>query len=166
MLLNQGRGRFVKEGDYFVGSDPTGLFAGDLDHDGDVDVAVSNGGSDEVSILFNRTDPAITLVEDHCVGFSPEPEGFRLDRSYPNPFNAETTISYYIPETSTVRLSIYALTGQLIRTLVDREHPAGRYSVLWDGRNDAGQDVSSGVYLYRLNGTDRGTETKKMVLMR
>ena len=70
--------------------------------------------------------------------------------SYPNPFNPETTIPYEIERSGTVHLAVYGLTGQCVRTLVDAELPAGRYSVVWDGRDDAGRDVSSGVYLCRM----------------
>ena len=78
------------------------------------------------------------------------PSGYALSQNYPNPFNPETTLRYDMAEGGTVRLSIYALTGQLVRTLVDGGHPAGSYSVIWDGTDDAGRDVASGVYLCQM----------------
>ena len=73
-----------------------------------------------------------------------------LVQSWPNPFNPETTIRYDVPGGGTVRLSIYALNGQLVRILVNDERPAGSYSVVWDGRDENGRDVASGVYLCRM----------------
>jgi len=94
------------------------------------------------------------------------PEEYELSPNYPNPFNPETTIDYIVAESGIVRLSIYTLTGQRIRTLVnDEERHTGFYSVTWDGRDDSGRDVASGVYLYQL---DAGsfTRTRRMVLVR
>lgn len=79
-----------------------------------------------------------------------KPRDFRLSQNYPNPFNLQTTITYQVAQTGPVRLSIYTLTGQFIRTLVDEDRPVGTHSVVWDGTNDAGQNVASGVYFYRM----------------
>ena len=84
--------------------------------------------------------------------------------SYPDPFNAETMIRYGIPKGGAVRLSIFAPTGH-IRTLVDGEHLAGTYSVTWDGRDDIGRDVASGVYLCRME-TEEYRAVRKLVLIR
>lgn len=73
-----------------------------------------------------------------------------LPRCWPNPFNAEATVSYEVAETSVVHLAIYALNGQCVRTLINETHPAGNYSVTWNGRDGAGRDVASGVYLCRM----------------
>ena len=94
------------------------------------------------------------------------PSAFSLYQNYPNPFNPETTISYGIAKTGTVRLSIYALTGQAIRTLVDGTRIPGTYSVLWDGKDSTGRDVASGVYLYRLDVQGQRVDAKRMVLIR
>ena len=93
------------------------------------------------------------------------PASFALSQNTPNPFNAQTTIRYDLPETGEVRLCLYNLCGQLIRTLVDGHRPAGSYSVAWDGKDDTGRDVASGVYLYRIQ-TDAGTITRKMMMLR
>ena len=84
---------------------------------------------------------------------------------YPNPFNLQTTITYDVVKTGTVRLSIYALTGQLVRTLVDGERPVGRYSVTWDGRDDRGRDVASNVYVCRME-ADEYLAVWKLVVMK
>jgi len=93
------------------------------------------------------------------------PSGYALSQNYPNPFNPETTIRYDIAKTGTVRLFIYALTGQLVRTLVDGGRPVGGYSVTWDGTDDAGRDVGSGVYLCRME-IGGYSAVRKLVLAR
>lgn len=84
----------------------------------------------------------------------------------PNPFNPSTQIVYNLPEAGEVSLVIYSLLGQEVRTLVHKSQGAGTHRVTWDGTDDGGRSVSSGVYLYRLV-TDRGTpETRQMVLLK
>jgi len=93
------------------------------------------------------------------------PGRFALAPVYPNPFNPQTAITYEVGESGRVRLSVYASTGQLVRTLIDGERPAGRYSLRWDGRDNFGRVVSSGVYLCRMEaGTYRAG--RKMLLVR
>jgi len=90
-----------------------------------------------------------------------------LGDNYPNPFNPVTTIAYSIKEPGHVALRIYNVAGQLVRTLVnERQAPrVEMFTVEWDGRNDAGHAVSSGVYFYKLSA--KGFEkTKKMVLLK
>ena len=93
------------------------------------------------------------------------PKAYHLRQNHPNPFNPETTIPYDVAKAGAVRLSIYALTGQHIRTLVDREHPVGSYSVRWNGRDDAGRNVASGVYLCGMEAGDYSA-VRKMLLVR
>jgi len=78
------------------------------------------------------------------------PSLVELAANYPNPFNPETVIPFALPATAHVRLSIYNSAGQLVRQLLDSERRPGRYEILWDGRDGGGQQVGSGVYLYRL----------------
>ena len=88
-----------------------------------------------------------------------------LNQNYPNPFNAETQISFDIASTSMVRLELFDITGRTIRTLVDQTYTPGRYRVTWDGRDGAGNEVASGMYIYRLStGTD--VMTKRLMLLR
>ena len=78
------------------------------------------------------------------------PEEFQLEQNYPNPFNPSTTIAFALPESvDGVRLDVYDVTGALIRTLATGAHDAGYHEVNWDGRDEGGQQVASGVYLYR-----------------
>jgi hypothetical protein len=89
-----------------------------------------------------------------------------LSQNYPNPFNPTTTIDFTVKELAPVSVKIYNVSGQLVKTLVnDRFEPGVTHQVSWDGRNDAGQAVSSGVYFYKLV-TKNFTQTKKMVLLK
>jgi hypothetical protein len=91
------------------------------------------------------------------------PVVFALEQNYPNPFNPSTTIHFDVPKTSELTLSIYNLRGQLVRTLVSGVVAAGRHQVLWDGADERGVRVASGIYLYRLH-TDGFTAIRKLVL--
>jgi hypothetical protein len=90
---------------------------------------------------------------------------FTLSANYPNPFNPETKISYFIPKASHVRLDIFNVLGQHVRTLVDEDQSAGEKKVVWDGKNQRRESVTSGIYLYRLEAGDF-IQSKKMVLIR
>jgi flagellar hook assembly protein FlgD len=90
----------------------------------------------------------------------------RLDQNYPNPFNPTTTIEYSIAETGFVSLKVYDVAGQLVRTIVDEVQSPGQVRpVRWNGLNDRGHSVSSGVYFYKLTAADF-TKTRKMVLLK
>jgi flagellar hook assembly protein FlgD len=93
------------------------------------------------------------------------PDGYQLKQNFSNPFNPTTTIEYSLPRRSRVTLQVYNMLGQKIRTLVDCEESAGSYTITWDGRNAAGEMVSTGVYLYRLQADDF-VESKKMLLLK
>lgn len=92
------------------------------------------------------------------------PVTFRLDQNYPNPFNAGTRITYTVPERTEVTLRIFNVVGEEIVTLVRAVQSKGTHQVAWDGRNQAGQAVASGVYFYRLQAAGRAI-TRKMILM-
>ncbi|MBM4403543.1 MAG: T9SS type A sorting domain-containing protein [Candidatus Cloacimonetes bacterium] len=89
----------------------------------------------------------------------------RLDANYPNPFNPETTISFGIRHSGAVRINVYNIKGQLVRTLVDANLNAGNHRVVWSGTDNSGRIVSSGVYLYRME-TAGYTKTQKMMLLK
>ena len=102
------------------------------------------------------------------------PDEFNLYQNYPNPFNNQTTIMYDIPSlmvnTVDVEILIYNTVGTLVRTLDEGDKGAGQHTTLWDGRNDDGEKVSSGVYFYQLrakvDGQSDYNKTKKMVIVR
>jgi hypothetical protein len=91
------------------------------------------------------------------------PEQFSLSPNYPNPFNGQTVIEYALPQPAKVRLVIYDALGHLIRTLVDATQPAGYHRAMWDGKNDSGVRVSSGMYFYQLE-TGLQKFARKMIL--
>lgn|GEM_PF-1678764 len=95
----------------------------------------------------------------------PLPRGFSLTQNYPNPFNPSTTIRYELPEPVKVLLNIYNVRGQNIRTLINKNQKAGAYKVTWDGRDDRGLSVPSGVFLYRLKAGSTKI-IRKMVLLK
>lgn len=94
------------------------------------------------------------------------PEAFALRNNYPNPFNPSTTIKYALPEASYVQLEVYNVVGQVVRTLVADHQNAGRYVVQWDATDDSGQNLSSGIYFYRLQAGGEFLEVKKMLLLK
>ena len=94
------------------------------------------------------------------------PVKFVLDQNHPNPFNPSTAIGFQLSAFSKVELTILNILGQKVRTLVDEEKTAGTYSVIWDGFDDAGQPVDSGIYFYALTCDGKITESKKMCLMK
>ena len=93
------------------------------------------------------------------------PSTFTLSQNYPNPFNPETTIRFDLPKAQEIELAIYNLAAQTVATLVQGHRAAGSYSVRWDGRTDAGLELASGVYVYRLTSEER-VETRKLLLMK
>ncbi|MBA7582920.1 hypothetical protein ES708_24858 [subsurface metagenome] len=93
------------------------------------------------------------------------PEQVLLKTPYPNPFNPTTTIEFILPGEGFVDLVIYNIMGQKIRELVAEKMTPGVHSVVWDGKDDAGMAVSSGIYLLRLK-AGNAVETKRMLLMK
>ena len=111
-------------------------------------------GSDGRAKLFALAEEMIGL-----------PRAVSLAQNYPNPFNSATTIDYALRSASGVVLEVYDLSGQRVLKLVDHYHDGGRYQISWDGLDKAGNPLSSGVYLMRLQALDR-VETRKMMLMK
>jgi hypothetical protein len=92
------------------------------------------------------------------------PNQFALLQNYPNPFNPETYINFALPVASSVSLKIYNVAGQMVKTLVEGEQMvAGMHAVRWDGTNQTGEQVASGIYFYKMNAGDFQA-TKKMVV--
>ena len=89
---------------------------------------------------------------------------FSLAQNFPNPAKNGTTIRFAIPAPADVRVALYDVQGRLVRTLVDGTRAAGRHSVDWDGADDAGRRVASGVYFYRLSAGERVAERKLLML--
>jgi len=94
-------------------------------------------------------------AEDH--------QNISLSQNFPNPFNTNTTISFVLPHTADVELTLFNLSGQRIITLVAETRSAGTYAINWNGRNDNGDLLASGVYLYQLC-VGNTTEMRKLLL--
>ncbi len=94
------------------------------------------------------------------------PSAFALLQNYPNPFNPSTTIGFSVSQSGSVLLDIYDLTGRHVRTLLSGQTAAGHHTVRWDGRDDRGSSVGSGVYFYRLKAGANSAVSKKMLLMK
>jgi hypothetical protein len=92
------------------------------------------------------------------------PSSFVLNQNFPNPFNPTTTIRYELIAPTQLRLSVYDIRGQFIKTLTEKNQTAGNYEVQWDGTDDSGKRVSTGVYICRLDSKDQ-SETIKMVYL-
>jgi M6 family metalloprotease-like protein len=105
--------------------------------------------------------PEQTAVEEG----SPLPERFALHPGFPNPFNAQTTLRFELPREARAVLTIYDALGRPLRLLVDTALPAGLHTYGWDGRDDQGREVASGVYLCRLRAGEFGA-AKRLVLLR
>ena len=96
---------------------------------------------------------------------SEHPSVFQLEQNYPNPFNAQTAIRYQIPRTEHVTLGVYNDSGQKIRTLKNEVQRAGQYTIIWDGKNSAGADISTGLYLIQLKAGNQ-VNIRKMLMMK
>jgi len=88
-----------------------------------------------------------------------------LRGNYPNPFNPSTTITFSVKESAPVTIGVYNVKGQLVKTLVNEEKASGNHSVVWDGRDNNGRSVSSGVYFYKMN-AGKYSSTRKMIMMK
>ena len=118
---------------------------------------------DDVRLVADRPVVEPTAVEE--TGEMSTPVDFVLEANYPNPFNASTTLRYRLNTAGPVRLDIYSLSGQKVRTLVDDTQQAGAYSVAWNGEDASGRSVASGVYLACLEGPG-ATQVHKMLLLK
>lgn len=112
---------------------------------------------------FTCINPIATGVDERYMGELPQ--AYSLSQNYPNPFNPETKIGYTITTRSYVTITIRNILGQQINSLVNEEKGVGEHHVFWNGTDEAGNKVASGVYFYQLHAGEY-TETKKMILMK
>jgi hypothetical protein len=109
---------------------------------------------------FNTSD-----VRESQTSQENRPSGFSLSQNYPNPFNPVTNFRFNVPASAHVRIEIFNLLGQRVATILDKEMKPGVYVADWDGKNDRGRSVSSGIYFYRMQAGDF-SEMKRMVLLK
>jgi hypothetical protein len=93
------------------------------------------------------------------------PLQYQLDQNYPNPFNPSTTINYNLSAIGNVKIKIYDILGREVITLVNAQKPAGKYQAIWNGTDNFGNKVTSGIYFYTIR-TGNFTASKKMVMMK
>ncbi len=117
------------------------------------------------SSSYEVADNGEVLVGEPLAKTSPLPTAFELAQNYPNPFNPTTTIRYILSEAANVELVVINILGEQVKTLVNSAQAAGEHSVVWDGRNQSGSQVSSGIYFYKMT-AGGATETRKMVMMK
>jgi len=124
--------------------------------------AVADGGKKALRVVVGSR----TYVQTNSNEVALVPANFELAQNFPNPFNPETLIRYALPEAATVTLEIYNMLGQKVRTLVNHAPQAADfYAITWNGRDDNGKALASGMYLYRLSAGSY-VNTRKMVLMK
>lgn len=121
--------------------------------------------TDEIAQAKLESGDFSTLVSGVRVLSGSLPLEYGLEQNYPNPFNLQTEIIYELPETAQVTLGIYNTLGQHIRTLISREQSSARYAISWDGRDEFGLEVPSGIYIYRL-AAENYQSVKKMLLLK
>ncbi|NIR92566.1 MAG: T9SS type A sorting domain-containing protein [Gammaproteobacteria bacterium] len=125
--------------------------------------------------LINN-DPQMDTMSVYLEGHSYPPVGiageetlpttFAVSPNYPNPFNPTTMIRYQFPKAADVRLVVYNILGQKIRTLVNARIEPGYHQIQWDGRNEAGVQVSSGIYIYRFEAAGEFSQIRKMIFLK
>jgi len=124
-------------------------------------------GYDENHMVGQITVPVTMIV--NALGVDDDmadlPTEFGLSQNYPNPFNPTTEINFALPENAHVNIEVFNVLGQKVRTLVDTDMEAGYQKVTWNGRDDQGAGVSSGIYLYRMKAGDQ-VFTKKMMMLK
>jgi len=122
-------------------------------------------GTENPYFVFMDDDHSIYAVFKSACGDETTPPVLSLSQNYPNPFNPHTSINFSLPIDSHISIKIYDMMGQLVKVLVNKKMKAGLHETSWDGRNEKGKFVASGVYFCRLE-AGRYRDVKKMVLIR
>lgn len=124
-----------------------------------------NGVETEERFTWTATGEKIQLNGLSAKGTDNLPSTYGLNQNYPNPFNPATNISFTLPVAGKATVEVYNMLGEKVATIFNGQAQAGLNSIEWDGRNESGNSVASGIYFYRLT-ADKYTETKKMTLIK
>ena len=154
---NNGSGFWVSLGEYFLTADV------------EVTVKVMDTGESSVGVVLRADAVKFSLIEE-VTGIESSssesiPNKYHLHQNYPNPFNPETVIVYQIPKAEHVKIEVFNLLGERIKTLINLFLAAGNHSITWDGKNYNGSQVASGTYFYRIK-AGNFIQTKKMIYLR
>ena len=143
------------------------LFSGDIDNDGNGDVVFSSGSfatdKSQLFMIEHEEETIVADVDDNNLDVMPNK--LNLKQNYPNPFNPTTAFYYNLPKSGTIELTILDALGRNILTIYEGYQRLGSHNVLWNGKDQNGNQVPSGIYFYRLLFGDQSI-TKKMVLNR
>ena len=138
----------------------------------DGDTSVGDPFVEHLTVSSDPFSPARTITGEDTIVTGIEnrpsdglPREFRLLQNYPNPFNPTTTIAFDVAKSADVSLKLYNITGQEIRSLIDENLSAGQYQITWDGKNNVGQQVASGIYFYQIK-AGQFSAIKKMILLK
>ena len=163
---NEGNGNFIDHTISTNAYNTQSVYGVDLDGDNDMDVLSASYSNNKIAWYENLQ---ITGIDEDNNLISK----FKNLKNFPNPFNPSgagrspsTTIEFNLNNNSKVNLSIYNIKGQLIKTLVDKNLFKGKKTYIWDGINNQGLTVPSGIYLYKLEVDGKLIETKKMTLIK
>ena len=154
---NNGSGFWVSLGEYFLTADV------------EVTVKVMDTGESSVGVVLRADAVKFSLIEE-VTGIESSssesiPNKYHLHQNYPNPFNPETVIVYQIPKAEHVKIEVFNLLGERMKTLINLFLAAGNHSITWDGKNYNGSQVASGTYFYRIK-AGNFIQTKKMIYLR
>lgn len=137
--------------------------------DGLIGDKINSIAVDDNNIKWIGTNNSVVSLDDSSIPVTiistPRPLRFTLDTPYPNPFNLSVTIPFSLPEAALVEVSIYSITGQRVRSLTADRMPAGTHTLQWDGRDENGGEVSSGLYFVRFAGGGQ-VATRKLILVK
>jgi hypothetical protein len=168
MISEDGPGTLIFEGiQYIPGEylafviDKVAGTSSNLRNRNEIQFAPSISGKKQYRLLVGTKE----FVSQNSAGIELFPTRYKLAQNYPNPFNPETNIQYSLPEPAFVKLEIYNILGQKLRTLVDEYQLRDNYSVVWDSQNDHGIRMPSGLYFYRIS-AGKFIQIKKMVLLK
>ena len=124
--------------------------------------------NEKIQWLGKRSVRCVNLLQATTVqadGGTATPREFSLSQNYPNPFNPTTTVDYQLPHDCEVRICIYDMQGALVKSLVNDRRNGGAYSAVWNGKNEAGRHVPTGVYLLKMTADDFQS-IRKMLLIK
>jgi hypothetical protein len=171
LFVNNGDGTFTYSSEELLpnrGDRSTYCTIFDHSNDDDLDIFVNISNWDfisapRVNLLYENLLTPNSAIGDEL--FTAVPEKEPQITNYPNPFNPNTTIAFNLPESQKVSLAIYDVQGKLIKTLINKTKQAGYHSVIWNGKDENGKEVSSGFYFYRIE-SENFSQSKKCLLLK